>query len=57
MANEDQGRRETLPLRKTGDFFRKIIVTDGYELPQQDVDGFVHMGVIPFLLYPKSVEG
>ena len=57
LANEDQKRRETLPLRKTGDFFRKIIVTDGYELPHQDDDGIVHTGVIPFLLDPKSVEG
>lgn len=57
LANEDQRKRETLPLRKTGDFFRKIIVTDGYELPRQDTDGIVHVGVIPFLLDPKSVEG
>ena len=57
MTSEDQRNRETLPLRKTGDFFRKIIVTDGYELPHQDADGIVHMGVVPFLLDPKSVEG
>ena len=57
LASEDQRVREALPLRKTGDFFRKIIVTDGYELPHQDADGIVHMGVIPFLLDPKSVEG
>ena len=56
-SREDQERRETLSLRKTGDFFRKIIVTDGYELPRQDTDGIVHVGVIPFLLDPKSVEG
>ena len=57
LLTEDQKNRETLPLRKTGDFFRKLIVTDGYELPHQDDDGIVHIGVIPFLLDPKSVEG
>lgn len=42
--------QETLPLRKSGDFFRKIVITEGYDLPLADNDGILHMGVIPFLL-------
>ncbi len=42
--------QEALPLRKSGDFFRKIVITEGYDLPLADNDGILHMGVIPFLL-------
>ena len=47
----DQKRdQETLPLRKSGDFFRKIVITEGYDQPLADNDGILHIGVIPFLL-------
>jgi predicted AAA+ superfamily ATPase len=43
-------RQETLSLRKTGDFFKKVIITDGYDEARSDVDGIIHVGVIPFML-------
>ena len=47
----DQKRdQETLPLRKSGDFFRKIVITEGYDQPLADNDGILHIGVISFLL-------
>ena len=50
MDTEDKRERELLPLRKSGDFFRKIIVTGGHDAPFADGDGILHVGVIPFLL-------
>lgn len=36
--------------KKSGDFFRKIVITDGNAKPWTDEDGIMYMGVIPFLL-------
>ena len=43
-------RQETLSLRKTGDFFKKIVITDGYGEACSDADGIIRIGVIPFML-------
>jgi len=43
-------RQETLSLRKTGDFFKKIVITEGYGEPFADDDGIIRVGVIPFML-------
>ena len=43
-------RQETLSLRKTGDFFKKIVITDGYGEARSDADGIIRVGVIPFML-------
>ena len=55
FAIQDEAKRiqETLPLLKTGDFFRKIIVTNGFRPATTDQDGIVYVGVIPFLLNPS----
>ncbi len=50
MDDAEKERRETLPLRKTGDFFKKIVITEGYAEPQADADGIIRVGVIPFML-------
>lgn len=42
--------RETLPLMKTGDAFRRMVVTDGNSRLWTDENGVSHVGVIPFLL-------
>lgn len=42
--------QETMSLRNTGDFFRKIVVLDGNSKPWVDEDGIIYVGVIPFLL-------
>jgi predicted AAA+ superfamily ATPase len=39
-----------LPLRKTGDFFRRYLVVEGTARPSMDEDGIVRVGLFPFLL-------
>lgn len=41
---------ETISLKKTGDSFRKLIVTNGNRRLSTDDDGISYVGVIPFLL-------
>ena len=50
MDDAAKERQETLPLRKTKDFFKKVVITDGYREPRADGDGIIRMGVIPFML-------
>ena len=50
MDDVAKERQETLSLRKTGDFFKKVIITDGYDEARSDADGIIHVGVIPFML-------
>ena len=50
MDDAAKERQETLSLRKTKDFFKKVVITDGYGEPQADDDGIIRMGVIPFML-------
>ena len=50
IDTEEKRQQETFSLKNSGDFFRKIIVTDGLLKPWTDEDGIVHVGVIPFLL-------
>ena len=56
METDEKREQETLPLRKTGDSFRKIIVTGDYQDPWKDEGGVVHVGVIPFLLDKELIE-
>ena len=41
--------QETLSLRKSGDFFRKIVVVGGMKKLTRDEMGIEYVGVIPFL--------
>lgn len=50
MKTTEKQAAESRPLKLTGDFFRKIVVSGGNERQWQDEDGIVHVGVIPFLL-------
>ena len=50
MDDAAKERQETLSLRKTKDFFKKVVITDGYGEPRADGDGIIRMGVIPFML-------
>ena len=49
---DDPARRaaETISLKKTGDSFRKLVVTDGNRRLSTDEDGISYVGIIPFLL-------
>ena len=50
MPTQDKNDQELLPLRRSGDFFRKMVVTADYSSPRVSDEGIVHVGVIPFLL-------
>ena len=56
IPNEDKRRRETESLRRSGDFFKKIVVVSGFKPPQQDESGIIYVGVIPFLLDQSFLE-
>ena len=50
MPTQDKNDQELLPLRRSGDFFRKMVVTSGYSSPRVSDEGIIYVGVIPFLL-------
>lgn len=50
VDTEAKKSQETFSLKNSGDFFRKIVITDGNAKPWTDEDGIMYMGVIPFLL-------
>ena len=50
MPTQDKSDQELLPLRRSGDFFRKMVVTAGYSSPRVSEEGIIHVGIIPFLL-------
>lgn len=56
METEEKRNQEILPLKKTGDSFKKIIITGDYQDPWKDESGVIHVGVIPFLLNKEIVE-
>ena len=57
IPDEAKHEQETFSLRHTGDFFRKIVVTDGFQRPLSGEDGIVTVGVVPFLLDPGILLG
>ncbi len=46
----EKKEQETMSLRNSGDFFRKIVILDGNSKWWIDEDGVIYIGVIPFLL-------
>ena len=56
IADPEKRRQEITPLLKSGDFFQKIVVTSGNSKPYMDENGICYMGVIPFLLDPRSID-
>ena len=57
IPDEEKRLQETAAFRRSGDFFRKIVVTSGARRPLSDENGVVYVGVIPFLLDPALLEG
>ena len=57
VPDGEKRKQETASLRKSGGFFRKILVTGGNEKPWTDEDGITTVGVIPFLLDRSFTEG
>ena len=50
LDTETKKQQETFSLKNSGDFFRKIVITDGNAKAWTDEDGVMYVGVIPFLL-------
>lgn len=50
LDNEEKAKQETASLRGSGDFFKKVVVTEGYDEAHYDADGIIRVGVLPFLL-------
>ena len=56
MDDPLQRDREVAGLKKTGDFFAKIVVRQGFMRPTYDNDGILHVGLVPFLLERDIVD-
>lgn len=50
VDTEEKKNQETFSLKKSGDFFRKVVILDGNSKAWVDDDGIMYIGVIPFLL-------
>ena len=56
-SEAEKREQETFSLRHIGDNFRKVVVTgDPYEKPWTDRNGVTFIGIMPFLLDPRSLE-
>ena len=56
LPNQAKQDQETLPLRKSGDFFKKIVVTAANAPAFEGEDGITYIGIIPFLLDRTFLE-
>ena len=56
LSGEGKREQETLSLRKTGDFFRKFVITAANAPLTEGADGIVYVGIIPFLLDRRILE-
>ena len=56
MDDPAQRDREVAGLKKTGDFFAKIVVRQGFMRPTYDNDGILHVGLVPFLLEQDIID-
>lgn len=56
MPTKEKKEQELLPLRRSGDFFRKMVVLNGISLPRVSEDGIITVGVIPFLRDPTILD-
>ena len=50
LDSDEKRAQETLSLRNTGDFFRKIVIVGGNGKMWIDETGITYIGIIPFLL-------
>jgi len=57
ITDNEKREQETFSLRHIGDNFRKVVVTGNpYENPWTDRSGVTFIGIMPFLLDPRSLE-
>ena len=57
LSDAAKHEQETESLKRSGDFFAKFIVVNGYQRPHADKDGIVIVGLIPFLLDSSILDG
>ena len=50
VDTQEKKDQETISLKNSGDFFRKIVITDGSQKLWTDDDGISYVGIIPFLM-------
>ena len=55
VDTQEKKEQETMSLRNTGDFYRRIVIVDGNRKPWID-EGITYIGVIPFLLDPSILD-
>ena len=56
MPTDEKREQELLPLRRSGDFFRKMVIVNGNARPRVSDDGIITVGAIPFLLDRKILD-
>ena len=57
ISSAEKQEQETFPLRHTGDSFRKVVITnDPFQNRTYDDCGIAYIGLLDFLLDPKSLE-
>ena len=56
MPTPEKLEQELKPLRRSGDFFRKMVITSGYSSTRVSEEGIIYVGVIPFLLNPEILD-
>ncbi len=56
LAPDGKLEQETASLRRTGDFFRKVVVVGGSQQPRLDEDGILYVGLIPFLMDDSIID-
>ena len=57
IPTAEKREQETFPLRHTGDSFKKIVITnDPFQTRTYDDSGIAYIGLLDFLLDPKSLE-
>lgn len=56
VSDSEKLNTEIRPLKKTNDFFKKILITKTFMKPWYDEDGILHLGLYDFLLDEKSLE-
>ena len=56
IPDEEKMAQETFSLKHTGDSFKKVVINGQYSATYRDNDGIIHIGLLDFLLDPKSLE-
>ena len=56
LDGEEKRKQEITPLLKSGDFFKKMVITAGSAKAHMDDNGILYMGIIPFLLDQNSLD-